>query len=118
MKEQFLNFLDRLMENSPEIVEQYMTDDIKAYLNALYEVKENKPALTDNGKIVLKYLQEHKETRTWKAKDIAEQMGISSRGVSGSLRKLVNDGFCEKLGENPIIYCLTEKGTNYIIEEE
>ena len=68
--------------------------------------------------LLCRKLQENKDIRTWKAKDVAEGIGISSRGVSGAFRKLVNDGFCEKLGQNPVIYCLTEKGTNYIIEDE
>ena len=50
--------------------------------------------------------------------DVAEQMGISSRGASGTMRKLVNDGFCEKIGQDPVIYSLTEKGKNYVIEGE
>ena len=51
-----------------------------------------------------------------KARDIAEDLFISSRGVSGVLRKLVNDGFVEKMGESPVIYSITEKGKNFIIE--
>ena len=30
--------------------------------------------------------------------------------VSGSIRKLVADGFVEKLGDEPVIYGITEKG--------
>ena len=81
------------------------------------EEKNEKSELTENGKLILAYLQEHQETRLWKAKDLAEQMGISSRGASGTLRKLVNDGFCEKLSQDPVIYSLTEKGKNYVIIE-
>lgn len=118
MKEQFLVFLTELMNANPDVTEKYMTDDVKAYIDALTDTKNEKPVLSENGKIILKYLQENKDIRTWKAKDVAEGIGISSRGVSGAFRKLVNDGFCEKLGQNPVIYCLTEKGTNYIIEDE
>jgi DNA-binding PadR family transcriptional regulator len=42
---------------------------------------------------------------------------MSSRTISGAMRKLVNDGFVEKIGKDPVIYTLTEKGKNYIIEE-
>ena len=94
-----------------------MTDNIIAYLNILKEVKDEKPVLTQNGAPILKYLQEHQDVKMWKAKDLAEQMGISSRGVSGSMRKLVSDGFCEKIGNSPSVYMLTEKGKNYNIEE-
>lgn len=95
-----------------------MTDNVIAYLNILKEVKDEKPVLTENGKLILKYMQEHQDVRCWKAKDLAEQMGISSRGASGTLRKLVNDGFCEKLGAEPVIYALTEKGKTFIIETD
>ncbi len=52
-----------------------------------------------------------------KAKDIAEGLMMSSRRVSGSIRKLVTDGYVEKIGQDPVIYALTEKGKNKIIEE-
>ena len=52
----------------------------------------------------------------FKAKDIADGLYISSRAVSGSLRKLVTDGFCEKVGTDPVVYTLTEKGKNYKID--
>jgi predicted transcriptional regulator len=51
-----------------------------------------------------------------KSKDIAAGLGLSSRAVSGTLRKLVNDGFVDKMGKDPIIYTITEKGTNYTID--
>ena len=119
MKEQFLNFVNELMKANPELTRKMMNDDVQAYLNMLNDVKDEKPVLTENGKLLLRYLQEHSDIRTWKAKDVADRLGVSSRGISGSFRKLVNDGFCEKLGQNPVVYCLTEKGTNYkIIDEE
>lgn len=117
MKKEFVNFVNALMEAAPEVAEKLMTDEIKQYLDALTNTAKEKPELTDNGKLVLAYMQEHLETVTWKAKDIAEGLFISSRTVSGSMRKLVTDGFAEKLGESPVIYTLTEKGKNYKIEE-
>ena len=74
-----------------------------------------KPVLTDGGKKILKYMQEC-GIPALKAKDIAEGLFISSRGVSGSLRKLVTDGFCEKVGQDPVVYTLTEKGKNFVID--
>ena len=96
-----------------------MTENVVAYLNILKEIKDEKPALTENGKTILNYMRENQDVKCWKAKDLAERMGISSRGASGTLRKLVNDGFCEKLGQDPVIYSLTEKGKTFeIIEGE
>ena len=107
MKEEFLKFLEALMEASPEIVEKYMSENVKTYIDILRDdrVKE-KPVLTDGGKKILKYMQEC-GIPALKAKDIAE----------GLFRKLVTDGFCDKVGQDPVVYTLTEKGKNFVIEE-
>lgn len=115
MREEFINFLNLLMDASPDIVEQNMTDNIKVYIQALSDSAQEKPILTDNGKVILTYMQQT-QLPLYKARDIAEEIGISSRAVSGALRKLVNDGFCEKVGKEPVLYSLTEQGKNFNIE--
>ena len=72
---------------------------------------------TDNGKLILKYLQDNVQETMWKARDVAEGLFISSRAVSGAMRKLVSDGYVEKMGQDPVIYSLTEKGKNIKIED-
>ena len=67
--------------------------------------------------MILRFLQENTEKNMYKARDIADSLCISSRGVSGSMRKLVADNFVEKLGDSPAIYSITEKGKNFIIED-
>ena len=104
------------MNENPDKANELMTDNIKAYLDILRDEKEEKPILTEKGAALLDFLQRNSDVKTWKAKDLAEAMGISSRGASGGLRKLVNDGFCEKLADNPSVYALTEKGKTYKIE--
>lgn len=117
MKQEFIDFVKALMEAAPEVAEKMMTENVKTYLEALTSDKAvEKPALTDNGKLVLKYLQDA-PSGVYKAKDIADGMFVSSRNVSGAMRKLVTDGFVEKVGESPALYTLTEKGKNFKIEE-
>lgn len=118
MKQEFLNFINSLMEANPELTNSLMTDNIRDYLKILKDEKDSKPDLTENGKTILSYLQNNQNVKLWKSKDLAEQLGISSRCVSGTMRKLTNDGFCEKIGQNPCVYCLSEKGKNYVIEGE
>lgn len=113
MKQEFINFVKALMEAAPHIT---MSENVEAYWNSLTAAADNKPEITENGKTVLKYLQGSTEI-THKSRDIAEGLFVSSRMVSGSLRKLVNDGFVEKIGDSPAIYSLTEKGKEYKIEE-
>lgn len=47
------------------------------------------------------------------ASSLGERMGVSGRSVSGSMKKLVIDGFVEKRAGNPASYKLTEKGSTY-----
>ena len=106
--------MNELMKAAPQVK---MTPNVKTYIDALMEKGEEKPVLTDNGKLILRYMQENSDKTLFKAREIAEGLFISSRGVSGALRKLVNDGFADKMGESPVLYSLNEKGKNFIIEE-
>ena len=116
MKQEFIEFLNALMEVAPDVANELMTENVKAYIDALTDKKAEKPALTDNGKMVLKYLQ-NAPAGIYKAKDIAEGLFVASRNVSGAMRKLVTDGFVEKVGETPVLYSITEKGKEFKIED-
>ena len=90
-------------------------DEAIAYFNAFkstQDKKADKPQFTDNGKLILKAMIENNEERAnmFSAKQIAEYVFITSRQVSGAIRKLVADGYCEKVGQDPIIYSLTDLG--------
>ncbi len=115
MKQEFLDFLNSLMEAAPDVVEEKMSDNIKKYIETLSGTESDKPIITDNGKVILDYMQKT-DMPMMKAKDIGDGLMISSRKVSGSLRKLVTDGFVEKVGQDPVIYALTEKGKNFKID--
>lgn len=116
-KEEFISFLDTLLENNPTAVRN-MSDNVKTYIEALKGGKsEDKPPFTDNGKLILKHMQHVCGTvPILRAKDIADGLNIQSRAVSGSIRKLVTDGYVEKVGQDPVIYALTEKGKNITID--
>ena len=103
-KEKFINDIARLIKKYPE---EFCEESI-TYFNDLQEVKEEKELITEKGKAILKTMREL--DKNVKAKDIADAMGVSSRTVSGSLRKLSTDGFVEKIGKDPIIYALTDLG--------
>lgn len=90
-------------------------DEAIAYFNAFkstQDKKADKPQFADNGKLILKAMIENNEERAnmFSAKQIAEYAFITSRQVSGAIRKLVTDGYCEKVGQDPIIYSLTDLG--------
>lgn len=125
-KNLFIDYFTKLMEYDKaerNLLDKYSSEEKKAilaYLKALSEEEDNKekPLFTDNGKLILKSLQEiqNNYNNMMKAKDIAEHIGISSRQVAGAMRKLIADGFVEKIGKEPVIYAITEKGLTINIE--
>ena len=93
--------------------------DVIAYWEALKGTPDTeKPMFTDNGKLVMEYLKGLPEgSPALKSREIAEALFVSSRTVSGAMRKLVTDGFVEKVGQDPVLYTLTNKGKEINIEE-
>lgn len=115
-KEEFIAFVETLMKNSG-VNEDMMPENVLSYWKGMkLNDTAEKPLFTDNGKLILGFLQEHQDRDMWKAKDIAEGLFISSKSVSGAIRKLVTDNYVEKVGENPSVYSITEKGKNIEIK--
>ena len=88
------------------------------FLNELLEKNSTENILTETGRKILISMYTNKETflNTFSSKQLGELLFMSARSISGSMRKLVTDGFVEKVGQDPAIYTITEKGKNYIIE--
>lgn len=117
-KQEFIDFIEKLMVAAPDVAAT-MSDDVKAYLDAFKGGDDaGKPLFTDNGKLILKFLQDNLDQSMWKAKDIGEGLFISSRAVSGAMRKLVSDGYVEKVGQDPVVYTITEKGKTTDLSSE
>ncbi len=107
-KSEFIEYVEKLIEGRSSVEP---SEGAKEYWEAFKSKEEaDKPLFTDNGKIILKYLQDNPDLGSVKAKDIGEGLFISSRAVSGAIRKLVTDGFVEKIGQDPVLYSITEKG--------
>lgn len=108
-KQKFIDYVEELMRGQSEPVE--MTEDVKLYWEAFKGKEEtDKPLFTDNGKLIIQYMRDHQDVPMWKSRDIAEGLFISSRAVSGAMRKLVTDAYVEKVGQDPVVYTLTELG--------
>lgn len=119
MKEEFVKFLQKLMDANPELTESMMNENIKTYIEVLMsDETKDKPLFSENGLIVFKFLRENTETTAWPAKAIAAEVNLTSRQVSGCARKLVNDGFLEKVSTNPVYYALSQKGKDFELIEE
>ena len=122
-KEAFIKIVKAEIFDRPDIYSENYPDifsDAADFFNGLSMSNgEDKIKFTENGKLVLSYMQENIETynNLFKAKSIGEGMEISSRTVSGAMRKLVNDGYVEKVGENPTVYSLTTAGKEVTFDE-
>lgn len=111
-REEFIKFVDYLIANCKEQV--VIPEDVASYLAAIKDSKDSgeKKEFTENGKAILQYLQ-NTPAGMYKARDIAEGMFITSKTVSGAMRKLVIDGYVEKVGKDPVVYMISEKGKMY-----
>ena len=117
MKQDFIKFLDALMAASPEVVEEYGTESVLAYVNAVKEDIKEKTKVTEKGAMVLRFMRES-DSLAFKTKDIADALGVLPRTLPGVMHKLVNDGYVEKLSAGtPAIYSITEEGKNINIDE-
>ena len=119
-KETFIKIIQTEIFDNPTIyTENYPEEDWNKALEFFEELKNNKvknsKEMTENGRKSLIWMQENLESMNniFTAKEIAEGLFTSGRSISGSMRKLINDGYAEKIGANPVQYALTEKGINY-----
>ena len=111
-QQEFLEYWDKLTLN------QDIPQNVKMYVDALRNTDAiEKPLFTSNGAKILQYLQSA-PVAMYKARDIAESMNLTSKGVSGAMRKLVTDGYVEKVGKDPVVYMITEKGKQVEFEGE
>ena len=97
-----------------ELVKEQFSEESIAYVESLKNIADDKPAFTENGAKVLMWMRDNETqyNNIFKAKEIAEGLFTNSRSVSGSMRKLISDGFVSKTGTNPSCYSLTEEGRN------
>lgn len=113
-KECFINEVSELIRCEPDL----FSSEALAYFEILKTEPQKKAVeITENGAKILQFMQDNWEKRNniFKATDIAEGIFSNGRSVSGSMRKLVSDGYVDKLGKDPVVYAITEKGKGYIL---
>lgn len=113
-REIFILELTEALNTNPTL----LSGDALAFFEDLKSAKvssSDKTTLTENGIKILKFMQENWEKRNnlFKASDIAEGLFTSGRSVSGSMKKLVSDGYVVKEGKDPVIYSLTEETKSF-----
>jgi DNA-binding MarR family transcriptional regulator len=100
----FIDTVEELFKAYPMSVPSEAFDFFEDYKKG----KSVSKPFTDKGIAVLKVLREIDDWIT--AKSLGEQMDVSGRSVSSTMRKLVVDGYVEKRAGNPASYRITEAG--------
>lgn len=126
-----MNYLNvqGLIEEIMELGENGIIDFKKYFSKELYQfmvdikdgkvkfIKEGskKPTgkLTKNGLLLLKGMKEYCSEGEYTSKEISEKIGFSSRGIAGTIRGLVSNGYVSKDESKPIKYTLTQAGKDY-----
>lgn len=82
-------------------------------------VKDGK-TFTENGLKILKTMKENAETymNIYSSKQLGELLFMSPRSVSGSMKKLIANGYVEKVSLSPVTYSLTTLGKDYQFDKE
>ena len=120
-KQKFIEMVEVLLGMADE-QDVKVNEEALEYFSILKaaDVVNDKPKFTENGKMVLEYMQANKDLRNniFNAKEVGEGLGVSSRTASGAMRKLVTDGYVEKIGTNPVVYSLTKQGIETDVNAE
>ena len=98
-------FLDEI-----EIYTKYFSPEASEFY---YDLKNKlSKTFTENGAKILKCMQINREQylNTFSSKQLGELLFMPPRSVSGSIRKLITNGYVEKHAGNPITYGLTDEG--------
>lgn len=92
-----------------------LSDESLAYWNDFIKGKASLGGMTENGEKVLTWMLENEKeySNVFSAKAIGEGLFVSSRVVSGTMRKLITDGYVEKTGQNPVSYSLTDTARSW-----
>lgn len=118
-KEAFIKIIQTEIFDRTDIYAENYPDEYGLAVSFWEDFKDgkvkNSGAMTENGKKLLSWMQENVDTMTnlFTSKEAAEALFTSGRSIAGSMRKLVNDGYVEKTGKDPVQYSLTEAGKNY-----
>lgn len=114
MFDKFIAAVEATIADCPDFFKEDEYEEFQALKSMLEEKASSE--VSEGGARILTWMQANKDlyNNIMSAKTIGEGLFISSRSVSGAMRKLVSCGYVEKIGVNPVQYSLTEKGSTYL----
>lgn len=122
-KEAFIKIIQTEIFDRTDIYAENYPDEYELAASFWEDFKDgkvkNSGAMTENGTKLLRWMQENvdKMNNLFTSKEAAEALFTSGRSIAGTMRKLVTDGYVEKIGKNPIQYSLTEVGKTFSLDK-
>lgn len=97
---------------------EFFKDDFEKILQGITPAKKE---ITENGIKIIKTMQKYIEPylNIYSAKQLGELLFMSPRSISGSMRKLITDGYVKKdKTSNGVSYSLTHEGQELQFDKE
>lgn len=118
MEKDIKEFLEQHFNHTVENYE-FTKEDMDKLID-MFKGGNSSKTFTENGLKIFECMRENEQKyiNVFKAKEIGELLFMTPRSVSGSMKKLIADGFVEKVGANPVAYGLTELGKAYEFDKE
>lgn len=110
---QFIQIIENLITNNPNA--------FNAEALEYWETLKAEPAkadITEKGMLILKHMADNKDicNNVFTAQLIGAGIQLTGRSVSGAMKKLVTEGYVDKLGDaKPIAYQITERGIQKVL---
>lgn len=102
----FINEIESILSENPDI----LTKESKDYFyNSIANTKEKDAKLSENAVAIIEIMKSE-PNMAFNSKQLGEAIGKTSRSASGSMRKLVELGYVEKVGKDPVQYKITNAG--------
>ena len=112
-KENFISEIEKLLTTAT--INQDAMDYFTEFKNGTVK---NSSVITEKGIVILRYLQSKPNDYIFSAKMLAETLDLNTRSISGTLKKLVNDGYVLKVTTlSPITYQISETGKSFNLDE-
>ena len=98
---------------------EFFREDLEKILENL-STPQKTTKITENGTKIIAAMQKNQEKyiNIFTAKNLGELLFMSPRSISGSMKKLIADGYVEKIGINPVSYGLTDLGKGFQFDIE
>ena len=102
----FISEIEAIISMNPDL----LSEEAKNYFyTTVVSEKEKNTKLSENALAIIEIMKAEPNI-AFNSKQLGEAIGKTSRSASGSMRKLVELGYVEKVGKDPVQYKITDAG--------